>query len=290
MRPEASAKKRRSSKRSFCTSRSRSRRVAAAEAGLHVAGEVADLVDEEDTAAGGGEEAGVVTEAEEAVADVARRERAGLERDEGAVLAAARGVELLRDERLARAGLALDEDRLLARREAREDGVELPHRGALAEDLAERRRLRELDEAGRLALDGEDRVADADGLAADEDRLADEHAVDGRAVRRPEVAQLDVVTHHADRRVTARDLRVRQAEDAHRALPEQRTRRPARIEREHLTGIRSRHHGQDEGGGAFLRLRPRERLAADGRGLGGAGGRGTGAGVHLLILHFLSRR
>ena len=113
---------------------------------LELGREVADLVEEDGAAVGGLEEALLVgRRARERAADVAEelgfeqvvRERAAEERHERAVGARAVVVEAAGDELLARAGLALDEDRDVGVEDAVERLEEGVHGRRAADHLAE---------------------------------------------------------------------------------------------------------------------------------------------------------
>src|SRR5690606_11321225 len=130
---------------------------------LNLARQRADLVDEEHAALG------LRRELAELRAERRAREALRLERHERAVGALAGAMDLLGDQLLAGAGLALDERRALARDELRERGVEPAHREAGAQDAAERRRVAHVRRARLAALHRQHRAADADRLAARQD-------------------------------------------------------------------------------------------------------------------------
>jgi hypothetical protein len=120
--------------------------------GLHAGGHLADLVEQNGAARGFDEEAGTrVARVGEGAFDVPEelafeevlRHRGAVDGHEGPVLARALRVQRPRDEFLARAALAGDEDRRLGVGDARDELAHLQHRLARAEDVFEA--LRSLD-------------------------------------------------------------------------------------------------------------------------------------------------
>ena len=115
---------------------------------LHVDRELADLVEEERAARRLDEETGALRlrvgegaarVAEELALEERMRDGRAVDRDEGAALAAATVVNAARDELLAGARLAVDEDRRIALADAADELVDPAHCARLADDLLRRR-------------------------------------------------------------------------------------------------------------------------------------------------------
>ena len=112
--------------------------------GLEVEGKLADLVEEDGAAGGGGEQAGLgavgtgegaLDVAEELAFDEGGDERAAIDGDEGLGSVGAVVVDGAGDELLAGAGLAEDEDGVGGEGDLGEDAVELLHGGRAADEV-----------------------------------------------------------------------------------------------------------------------------------------------------------
>ncbi len=165
---------------------------------LQVELELAELVQEHGAAVGhledalargGGAGEGALLVAEEFALDEVLGDGAAVEDHEGAVAASRGRVGGAGDDLFAGAGLALDHDGGIGRRDLLEDGVDLAHLGVAPDEVAEARAVGGDD--AELLVDGpEAKIGRAQGErgARHEEALADPHAVDERPVGRAQIA------------------------------------------------------------------------------------------------------
>jgi hypothetical protein len=194
--------------------------------GLQFEGQLADLVEEERAAVGLFEHAAPIGYgAAEGTADMAKElalEEVGwdgpaVDRHERPSAAPRERVHRLRDHLLARAGLALEEHRRLARGDPLDRRVHAAHLDAPADELTEFRAVADLDERGLVVhLDAERACSDAHEGPAGQVDVAHANAVDERTVRAPTVAERHGARSDAQLAVDARDLRVRDAQQVAR--------------------------------------------------------------------------
>ncbi len=162
-------------------------------------GELADLVEKNRSPFGGCEDADAalaragegpaLVPEENALGERVRNGRT-VEHDEGPVRVVARVVNGPRGELLARAGLALDEDREVGASEAREGREELAHRDVATAELTERGQVCDLGGERRIELDAQDRAAHLERRARRNHGLLDARAGVEGAVARGEVGDL----------------------------------------------------------------------------------------------------
>ncbi len=185
-----------------------------------------------------GERAALVTE--ELRLDEVRRDRGAVEDDERSLRARALVVDRLGEDLLAGPRRPLDHDRHVARREPLAERIEPSHLDARAHRVPERRRARDRDRLSLLErVDAEHRVADADHLAALEDRVEHAHARNERSVARLEIDDAQTRVAEVERDVAPRHLRIREAQIAARALPDEHAVRLGSVEDELGAAIRS---------------------------------------------------
>src|SRR5262249_20685375 len=146
---------------------------------------------------------------EELVFDEARRGGARVEDDVGPVLARAVIVDAAREDLLSRAGLADEQDGLGRRGCALELREEEAHGEAAADGVAEARRGRELQRLRRAHGPHRERGG-AEGRCGveGEEGLSDSDRADVDAVLALKVLDDDTLLAHAERAVSAGDLRV----------------------------------------------------------------------------------
>ena len=116
-------------------------------------------------------------------------------------------MDRARDELLARAGLARDEDRGVHGREARQRGEELAHRDARADELSEAGGRPDLDVPAlrRIVVDDQLGRAEADLALVGDARAEHLQAIDERAVAAAEVADPEAILLRLELGVEARD-------------------------------------------------------------------------------------
>ena len=154
-----------------------------------------------------GERAALVTE--QLALDERRRDRAAIEHDERLAAPARARVERARDELLAGAGLAIDDDRRLGRRDACAQREQLAHPDRAPDHALEALLVRERDLERRVDhAEPQPARAELDDRPVLEARLADQRAADPRPVRRPQVAEDVVAVLDVEPRVQARHRRV----------------------------------------------------------------------------------
>jgi hypothetical protein len=261
----------------------------AQELGLHVEGQLADLVEEHGAAArgleragagrvGAGERAPLVPE--QLALDERGWDGAAVDDHERPAGALAALVEHLRHERLAGAGLALEQQRRLAGRDALEHGEHAPHERARAEEAPELlgggERLHQLLGGD---LDRERGATDLHPRARPQVRRLDAYAVDERAVGRAQVAHVHPERRRRDLAVVSRHQRVAEHEPvAFRRSDGERL--GARRHLAVLVRLDAAHDADDEALELEPLLRRAARLRGGAGGGGGGGGGGDGGGLH----------
>ena len=187
---------------------------------LELERELADLVEEHGAAVGRLERSGAIAVGagegaahvtEELALDEVRADRAAVDDDERLLRARAALHDLGRDELLARAALALDEDVDVALRDLVEQREHPSHRQARADERAERRQHRNevflLRDAGTNA---DDRIADGEDALGADVAVTQADAVERRAVHRAGVAKRPDAVLANEPAMEARDHRVAQ--------------------------------------------------------------------------------
>jgi hypothetical protein len=135
-------------------------------------------------------------------------------------------VERLREHFLARARLAFDDDRDVARGDARKERIQATHLAARAEDVSEASCVRGC--RGRCLgrpLDRERGLTELDRFAASEIRIADAKPVHTGAVGRAQVHEAQRAAHDLERQMTPRGTQIRESQRACRARSDEDCRR-----------------------------------------------------------------
>ncbi len=229
------------------------------ELGLQRRIEVADLVDEKGSSVclledpfsrrhGAGEGAAFVPE--EGRLGEGRRHRGAVEDDEGTAGPRTLLVKRLRQELLAGARLALDDDRDVARGQPLAQPVELAHGEASADDATESASARDL-RLGRCGrrlrdLDRDARLAQAEPLAGRHVTFQKDGAAHHGAVRAPQIDDAQPPRRHLDGAMPPRYLRIAERQIARAALSDEDGPCSLRVDAKRQTRVGAFDHAKHE--------------------------------------------